>query len=140
MWKTTTVNGHDILLAAHIDDFILACRDRSTLDASRSRLLDHSDGSYEGEIRTYLGCEIERDMAKGLTSLSQKHYAEEVLHTCDAWDYHPSATVLPPNLRLRKEDCDLNPDRVFHSRYRGIVGSIGYLVNMTRPSAAVQLM
>ena len=23
MWKTTTVNGHDILLAAHIDDFIL---------------------------------------------------------------------------------------------------------------------
>jgi hypothetical protein len=139
MWKTT-VNGHDILLAAHIDDFILACRDRPTLDAFRSRLLDHFDSSYEGEIRTYLGCEIERDMAKGLTSLSQKHYAEEVLHTCDAWDYHPSATVLPPNLRLRKEDCDLNPDRVFHSRYRGIVGSIGYLVNMTRPSAAVQLM
>jgi hypothetical protein len=73
MWKTTTVNGHDILLAAHIDDFILACRDRSTLDASRSRLLDHSDGSYEGEIRTYLGCEIEHDMARGLTSHSQKH-------------------------------------------------------------------
>ncbi len=25
MWKTT-INGHDILLAAHIDDFLLACR------------------------------------------------------------------------------------------------------------------
>jgi hypothetical protein len=78
-------------------------------------------------------------MAKGLTSLSQKHYAEEVLRTYNAWDYHPSATVLTPNLRLRKEDCDLNPDRVFHSRYRGIVGShkLGYLVNMTRPDLAV---
>jgi hypothetical protein len=36
-----------------------------------------------GEIQTYLGCEIERDIAKGTTSLhsSQKHYAEEVLRT-----------------------------------------------------------
>jgi hypothetical protein len=135
MWKTT-VNGHDILLAAHIDDFLLACRDRPTLDAFRSRLLDHFDGSYEGEIQTYLGCEIERDIAKGTTSLSQKHYAEEVLRTYNAWDYHPSATVLPPNLRLRKEDCDLTPDPAFHSRYRGIVGSLGYLVNMTRPDLA----
>jgi hypothetical protein len=100
MWKKSTVNGHDILLAAHIDDFLLACRDRPTLDAFRARLLDHFDGSYEGEIRTYLGCEIERDMVKGLTSLSQKHYAEEVLRTYNAWDYHPSSTVIPPNLRL----------------------------------------
>ena len=103
MWKST-VNGHDILLTVHIDDFILVCHDRSTLDVFQSRLLDHFDGSYEGKIRTYLGCEIERDMSKGLTSLSQKHYDEEVLRTYDAWDYHPSETVLAPNLRLRKED------------------------------------
>jgi hypothetical protein len=51
-------------------------------------------------------------------------------------DYQPSVTVLPPNLRLRKEDCDLHPDHDFHSRYRGIVGSLGYLVNMTRPDLA----
>jgi hypothetical protein len=114
MWKTT-VNG---------------------LDAFRSRLLDHFDGSYEGEIQTYLGCEIERDIAKGTTSLSQKHYAEEVLRTYNAWDYHPSVTVLPPNRRLRKEDCDLTPDPAFHSRYHGIVASLGYLVNMTRTDLA----
>ena len=122
MWKTT-VNGHDILLAAHIDDFLLVYRDRPTLDAFRSRLLDHFDGSYEGEIRTYLDCEIERDIAKGTTSLSQKHYAEEVLRTY--------------NLRLRKEDYDLTLDPAFHSRYHGIVGSLGYLVNMTRPDLAL---
>ena len=99
MWKTT-VNGHDIHLAAHIYHFILTCRDRSTLDTFRSRLLDHFDGSYEGKIQTYLGCEIERDMSKGLSSLSQKHYTEEVLRTYDTLDYHPSVTVLPPNVRL----------------------------------------
>lgn len=60
MWKTPELHcGHDILLATHIDDFIIACRDRPTLDAFRERLLDHFVGSYEGDIRTYLSCEIE---------------------------------------------------------------------------------
>jgi hypothetical protein len=75
MWKTT-VNGHDILLSAHIDDFLLPCRDSPTLDAFRSTLLDHFDGSYEGKIWTYLGCKIERDIVKDITSLTQKHYVE----------------------------------------------------------------
>jgi hypothetical protein len=72
---------------------------------------------------------------KASPHLSQKHHAEEVLRTYDAY-YHPSATVLAPYLRLRKEDCDLSPDLAFHSRYRRIVGSLGYLVNMTRPDLA----
>ena len=42
----------------------------------------------------------------------------------------------PPTFVLRKEDCDLHPDRAFHSRYRGIVGSLGYLVNMTPSDVA----
>jgi hypothetical protein len=41
-----------------------------------------------------------------------------------------------PNTRLSKDDCDLHPDWAFHARYRGIVGSLGYLVNMTRPDLA----
>ena len=41
-----------------------------------------------------------------------------------------------PNTRLRKEDCDMNPDPEAHGRYCGIVGSLGYLVNMTRPDLA----
>ncbi len=71
-------------------------------------------------------------MTKDITSLGQKHYVEEVFYTYNTWNYHPSATVLPPNLRLLKEDCDLSPDPVFHSRSRDIVDSLDYLVNMTR--------
>ena len=32
-----------------------------------------------------------------------------------------------------KHPEDTPPDRVFHLRYQDIVGSLGYLVNMTRP-------
>ena len=37
---------------------------------------------------------------------------------------------------MTKEQCDPRPDPVVHRRYRSIVGSLGYLVNMTRPDLA----
>jgi hypothetical protein len=48
----------------------------------------------------------------------------------------PLATMLPPHTRLSKDDCDPSPERAFHLRYGGIVGSLGYLVNTTRPDLA----
>jgi hypothetical protein len=65
------------------------------------------------------------------TTLSQKHYAEDILHTYGFWGSLPLATMLPPHTRLSKDDCDPAPERAFHLRYRGIVGSLGYLVNMS---------
>ncbi len=34
------------------------------------------------------------------------------------------------------DDTIIVSDKIFHLRYRGIVGSLGYLVNMTRPDLA----
>ena len=99
-------------------------------------LLERFDGTYEGEVHTYLGCEIHRDHQNGKTLLSQRHYAEEVLRTYDQWDCIPALTPMTPGIRLTKDQCNPSPDPVFHRRYRGIVGSLGYLVNMTRPDLA----
>jgi hypothetical protein len=44
------MNGHTLLIAAHIDDFILACSDRDALDAFRTKLLARFDGTYEGAV------------------------------------------------------------------------------------------
>jgi len=43
---------------------------------------------------------------------------------------------MKPNTRFSKDDCDPNPKQDFHRRRRGIVGSLGYLVTMTRPNLA----
>ena len=40
------------------------------------------------------------------------------------------------NRRLEKGDTTIIPDKIFHLRYRVIVGSLDYLVNMTRPDLA----
>ncbi len=42
--------------------------------------------------------------AKLRVTLSQKHYAEEILRTYDSWDTDPVSTVLPPGKRLEKGD------------------------------------
>ena len=126
MWRAT-INGHTLLIAAHIDDFILACADRDTLDTFRKNLLARFDGTYEGAVHTYLGCEIERDIPAGRTLLSQRHFAEDVLRTFEMWDCIPALTPMKPGTRLTKEQSNPSPDPAFHRRYRGIVGSLAIL-------------
>jgi len=131
MW-TVMIDGAHILLGAHIDDFVTTCANQQVLDGFRARLLDAFEGTYEGALQHYLGCEVTRDMDKGTTYLSQTHYAEEFLRTYN----FPRFTPMQPNTRLNKDDCDKNPAPDLHRRYRGIVGSLGYLDTMTRPDLA----
>ena len=95
MWEAKS-NDHQILIATHIDDFIISCVHRPTLDSFRNALLARFDGTTDGAIQTYLGCEIERDMLNGTTTLSQKHYTEDILRTYGFWDSLP-LTTLPPH-------------------------------------------
>jgi hypothetical protein len=135
MWMTTS-NDHQILLVTHIDDFIISCAHRPTLDAFRNALLARFDTTTDGTNQTYLDCEVECDMSTGTTTLSQKHYTGDILRTYGFWGSLSLATMLPPHTRHSKDDCDSTPERVFHLLYRGIVGSLVYLVNMTRPDLA----
>jgi len=98
--------------------------------------LEAFEGTYEGHLEHYLGCKIARDPVAGITTLSQKHYAEEILRSHGFWDIPPRNTPMKPNTRLSKDYCDPNPKQDFHRTYRGIVKSLGYLVTMTRPDLA----
>jgi len=63
------------------------------------RLLEVFDETYEGASHTYLGCEIERDLLAGTRTLSQRHYAEEILRTYDAFACFPSPPLYLPASR-----------------------------------------
>ena len=108
MW-TVTIDGARIFLGAHIDDFVIACANRQVLDGFRARLLDAFEGTYEGALQHYLGCEVTRDMEEGTTYLSQTHYAEEILRTYNFWNAIPRLTPIQPNTRLNKDDCESCP-------------------------------
>jgi len=135
MWRVV-IDGHRIPLGAHIDDFVIACANRPVLDAFRKRLLEAFEGTYEGPSEHYLGCEIARDPVAGTTTLSQKHYDEEIVRSHGFWVLPSRNTPMKPNTRLLKDDCDPTPTQDFLRLYRGIVRSLGYLVTMTRPDLA----
>ena len=80
--------------------------------------------TYEGEIHTYLGCESTSDLENGMTFLSQKHYAEEILCTYGSWDTVPCSTVLPPGKRLEKGDTILIPDKTFHLHSMAVLSGV----------------
>lgn len=102
IWMSTS-NDHQILLESHIDDFIISCANRPTLDIFLDTLLVLFDGTTDGAIQTYLDCEIERDMSTDTTTLCQKHYTEDILRTYGFWGSLPLATMLPPHTRLSLE-------------------------------------
>ncbi len=79
--NTTTSNDHQILLVTYIDDFIIVCTHCPTMNSFRNTLIARFDGTTDGVIQTYLGCEFERDMLTDTTTLSQKHYVEDILRT-----------------------------------------------------------
>ncbi len=60
-----------IVLAALIDDFVIACADRATLDKFRGRFLDERTG----DPFILACCEIEHDLLAGTTT---KQYAEDI--------------------------------------------------------------
>jgi len=92
-------------LPAHIDDFIIACAIRPVLYFFRTRLLEAFEGTYEGPLKHYLGCEIARDTITGTTILSQKLYAEEIMQSHGFWDIPPRNTPTLSKTRLPKNNC-----------------------------------
>ena len=61
-----------ILMSAHIDDTLILCKDIATLEAFKRQFLTRFEGTDEGEVTEYLGCEIERDRVAGTLKISQK--------------------------------------------------------------------
>ena len=99
----------------------------------KQELLTRFQGTDEGEVKEYLGCEVIRDRAARTGKMVQAGYAERVLRTFGMWDCNPVLTPLDPNVRLTKRDSPEIVDPRLHRRMRSIVGCLSYLVNMTRP-------
>ena len=95
-------------------------------------------GTDEGPVTQYLGCQLIRDRPNRTSQLVQTAYTERLLRTFDMWEeVHTVATHMIQGTRLVKADYPDTPSPTLQHRYRSIVGSIGYLVQMTRCDMAV---
>ena len=126
----------DIYVSTHVDDCLLCCKSAATMSKFKQDLLTRFQGTDEGEVKEYLGCEVIRDREARTGKMVQAGYSERVLRTFGMWNCNPALTPLDPNTRLTKRDSPEAVDPRLHRRMRSIVGCLSYLVNMTRPDLA----
>jgi hypothetical protein len=119
-----------IYVSTHVDDCLICCKSTATMSRFKQELLTRLQGTDEGEVKEYLGCEVIRDRAARTGKLVQAGYAERVLRTFGMWDCNPVLTLLDPNVRLTKRDSPEVVDPRLHRRMRSIVGCLSSLVNM----------
>ena len=79
-------------------------------------LLTRFQGTDEGEVKEYLGCEVIRDREARTGKMVQAGYAERVLRTFGMWNCNPALTPLDPNTRLTKRVRLSIPFDQLHSR------------------------
>ena len=78
-----------------------------------------------------------RDLGTGTTSISQAHYIKRVCQKYGQWNITLPKTPMMPDTRLTVDDYSEGyVDPHFHAQYRGIVGSLGWIVGMTHPDCS----
>ena len=55
--------GEDIYVSTHVDDCLICCKSTTTMSKFKQELLTRFQGTDEGEVKEYLGCEVIRDRA-----------------------------------------------------------------------------
>ena len=55
--------GEDMNVSTHVDDCLICCKSTTTMSKFKQELLTRFQGTDEGEVKEYLGCEVIRDRA-----------------------------------------------------------------------------
>eukprot|EP00961_Rhodomonas_salina_P086464 1162294-Rhodomonas_salina.1 len=82
----------------------MACESIETLQNFKREFLTRFEGTDEGEVHTYLGCELIRDCRNRTIVLRQAVYARKILQLYGAWDGPTVKMPLEAGVRLSKVD------------------------------------
>eukprot|EP00961_Rhodomonas_salina_P128293 1728891-Rhodomonas_salina.1 len=92
----------------------MACESPTTLQAFKTEFLTCFEGTDEGEVTTYLGCELIRNQADRTILFWQAAYACKILQLYCAWDKPAVKTPLEVGVRLSKADSPKVADPELH--------------------------
>ncbi|GMI79751.1 cysteine-rich RLK (RECEPTOR-like protein kinase) 8 [Hibiscus trionum] len=116
-----------VALLVYVNDIVLAGKNLHLLTQVQDFLQEHFKLKVMGDLKYFLGFEIARN-SKGI-SLSQRHYALQLLEDTGSLAKKPSASPLAVHHKLSKDDGAMLEDS---SAYRRLVGRLLYLTH-TRP-------
>jgi hypothetical protein len=124
------IRGEQItLIALYVDDLLIACVDKTTLDAIEKALSMKFE--MKGEAQKCLGLEIFRCRKDGILSVSQSEYAKMVFARYNMADVYGANTPMECGNDLH-DTSELAND----VPYRKAIGNLMYLMVGTRPDIA----
>ena len=123
-------------IAAHIDD-ILCGSSRATINHTQAHLRSKFEIRDMGPASVFIGLKIIRDRERRLIYIDQSHYGRDILDLYGMAECNPCLVPMASadqNLGKALDGECLNDAEKKH--YQAILGSLGYLMNCSRPDLA----
>lgn len=124
-------NGKLNFIAVYVDDFIFACSCKNDLQKIKNAIAKEFEVVDGGELKYFLGIEVEREGETGSITLGHKQYIENLLRQ---WNMSACRSVSTPLEAGYQVKCDNeNCKKVDEKSYQSLIGSLMYLAITTRP-------
>lgn len=120
-----------LFLLIFVDDMIIISNDLEVIKLIKKNLSAEFEMTDMGEVKTFLGIHIDRDVNKGVMKLSQEQYSKDILTKFEMINCKPSGTPMEVKLKLINGSIETSS-----KPYRELVGCLLYLSLTTRPDLA----
>lgn len=129
------VGGKWCYVLVYVDDLIVASEDERIVGALKLVLQKNFKITSLGDIKLYLGIEVDRD-ENGDFFISQRKYIESVVQSAGLQDAKASSVPIDPGYCKIEEDSDLLPNNL---EYQKVVGQLLYIAVNSRPDIAAAI-
>jgi len=120
----------DLIVILFVDDILLFASDKATILKAKGWLTSEYKMTDLGELKQFLGMQIERDRKNRTMFICQTRYFNRVLEQCKMHDCKGCKTPMDPKINLTKPS---EKDIVGVTEYKSLIGSIMYGMLGTRP-------
>lgn len=116
------------IIALYVDDFFIFSNNDFETNSLKFKLGERFKIKDLGEIKQCLGMRVIRDKEKGIITLDQENYVDELLLKFGMSEGNPISSPMEKGLNLERENtCSDNIP------YQQLIGSLMYLGILTRP-------
>lgn len=122
------------MIAAHVDDFILASSDQRMIDSTASQLQNFFQLKSLGPVKRFLGVDVKRH-SDGHFSINQSQYIDNLAKELRLDECNPSKYPLDPGY-YKLEDSKLLET---NEKFRRIIGKLLYVSTNTRPDISASV-
>lgn len=134
VWKMLSASLQ--FVAAHVDD-MLCGGSRDSVDHTKSFLSSKFEVRDMGPASVFIGLRIVRDRERRLMYIDQSHYGRDILDLYNMADCNPCLVPMnPADQHLSKALPSECLDDTQKRHYQSILGSLGFLMNCSRPDLA----